>query len=397
MIRRILPTSAALLALATPALAQSGDPVRLGLMFGLTGPIESLAATMAASARLAVDEVNAAGGILDGRMVETLEADTGCIDNDLATSGAERLIGEGVSGLVGPDCSGVTGAVLQNVAVPNGMALISPSAVSPGLGAMEDRGLFFRTAPSAAREGQVMTEMLGERGIGSVALTYTNNDYGKGLADSFQTAFEAAGGTVTTALAHEDGKGDYSAEVATLDAAGGDVLVVAGYLDQGGLGIIRAATDTDAFDTFMLPGGMVGDSLTDALGDVLDGSFGQIAGTQGEGVTRFHALAEAGGVDGTSTYAPESYDAAALMLLAMAQAGSAAPADYAPMIEDVANAPGEVILPGELGRALEIIAAGGEIDYAGASSVELINGGESAGSYREIEVTGGKMETVRYR
>ena len=64
---------------------------------------------------------------------------------------------------------------------------------------------------------------------------------------------------------------------------------------------------------------------------------------------------------------------------------------------DVANAPGEKIYPGELGKALDIIAAGGEIDYVGASNVELIGPGESAGNYREVEVKDGKIETVRYR
>ena len=94
-------------------------------------------------------------------------------------------------------------------------------------------------------------------------MTYTNNDYGKGLADSFQAAFEAAGGTVTITAAHEDGKADYSAEVGALAAAGGDLLVVAGYLDQGGKGIVRAALDTGAFDKFYFPDGMVGRPLVE--------------------------------------------------------------------------------------------------------------------------------------
>ena len=64
--------------------------------------------------------------------------------------------------------------------------MISPSATSPGLSTAEDDGLFFRTAPSDARQGQVMSDILKDRGISSVAVSYTNNDYGKGLADSFQ-------------------------------------------------------------------------------------------------------------------------------------------------------------------------------------------------------------------
>jgi branched-chain amino acid transport system substrate-binding protein len=64
---------------------------------------------------------------------------------------------------------------------------------------------------------------------------------------------------------------------------------------------------------------------------------------------------------------------------------------------DIANAPGEKIYPGELAKALEILAAGGDIDYVGATAVELIGGGESAGSYREILVKDQKNTTVKYR
>ena len=87
----------------------------------------------------------------------------------------------------------------------------------------------------------------------------------------------------------------------------------------------------------------------------------------------------------------------ALFLLAMQAANSTEPSDYVGKILDVANAPGEPINPGELGKALEILANGGEIDYQGATGVELIGPGESAGSYREIEVRDGKNETLRFR
>ena len=94
---------------------------------------------------------------------------------------------------------------------------------------------------------------------------------------------------------------------------------------------------------------------------------------------------------------PESYDAAALMLLAMQAANSTKSADYAPKIMDLANAPGEKIYPGELAKALQLIKDGKDIDYVGASAVELIGPGESAGNYREIEVKDNKIETVKYR
>jgi branched-chain amino acid transport system substrate-binding protein len=84
-------------------------------------------------------------------------------------------------------------------------------------------------------------------------------------------------------------------------------------------------------------------------------------------------------------------------MLAMQAAGSAEPADYKGKILEVANAPGEKIYPGELGKALELIAAGTDIDYVGATAVELIGPGEASGSYREIKIEGGKMTTVGYR
>ena len=93
--------------------------------------------------------------------------------------------------------------------------LFSPSATSPALSTLEDNDLFFRASPSDARQGQVISEVLGEKGIKSIAMTYTNNDYGKGLADSIQSNFEATGGTITINAPHEDGKGDYSADGST--------------------------------------------------------------------------------------------------------------------------------------------------------------------------------------
>ena len=81
----------------------------------------------------------------------------------------------------------------------------------------------------------------------------------------------------------------------------------------------------------------------------------------------------------------------------MAAAGSSDPAVYKDHVMNVANGPGEEILPGDLARALEIIAGGGDVDYVGATAVELIGGGESAGSYREIEFVDGKLSVVKYR
>lgn len=393
--KKILVSTAVALSLGTAASASAED-IKIGVFLGLTGPIESLVAQMAPAAEAAIAEVSASGKLLDGSTVTAVRADTTCVDAAAATAAIERLItADNVSGVVGGDCSGVTTAALTNVAVPNGMVMVSPSATSPALSTVKDGGLFFRTAPSDARQGVVMSDIIMERGFKEVALTYTNNDYGKGLADAFQGAFEEAGGSVTISASHEDGKADYSAEVGALAAAGGEILVVAGYLDQGGKGIIQGSLDTGAFDTFVLPDGMVGDALPEAIGSDLDGSFGQAPGTDSAGAAKLAEMAE--GFDATSPFAPESYDAAALIMLAMQASGSTDPQMYKEEIFNVANAPGEEIFPGELDKALDILAAGGEIDYVGGSNVELIGAGESAGNYREIEIKDAALSTVGYR
>ena len=391
------------LLLATTAVAltagfASAEDIKIGVILGFTGPIESLTPDMADGAELAMAEATASGALLGGSTVISVRADSTCIDSGAATAAAERLItSDGIKGIMGADCSGVTSAILSNVALANGMVMISPSATSPGLSTAEDNGLFFRTAPSDARQGVVMTEVLMEEGIKEVAVTYTNNDYGKGLADSFQAAFESAGGTVTINAAHEDGKADYSAEVGALAAAGGDQLVVAGYVDQGGSGVVRAALDSGAFDTFHFPDGMISAKLVENFGSEIDGSTGQVPGTNSEGAGIFATMAAAAGFDGTSPFAAESYDAAALIMLAMQAAGSSDPAVYKDHVMSVANAPGLTINPGQLGLALQAVAAGIAINYDGATAVELIGSGESAGNYKQVQYSDGAQVTVKYR
>ena len=201
---------------------------------------------------------------------------------------------------------------------------------------------------------------------------------------------------VTINAAHEDGKADYTAEVGALASAGGDILVVAGYVDQGGSGIVRASLDTGAFDTFEFPDGMVGSKLVENFGSEIDGSIGQLPGTDSPGNAVFAEIV-GDAFDPTSAYADTAYDAAALIMLAMQAAGSTDPAVYKDKVMDVANAPGEPIYPGELGKALEILAGGGDVDYVGASAVELVGAGESAGSFREVTWEGGAETTVGYR
>ncbi|PVH28734.1 ABC transporter substrate-binding protein [Pararhodobacter oceanensis] len=387
------------LASAISALAAGGafaEDINIGVILGFTGPLESITPGMAAGAEMAMSEVNAGGGILSGSMINSVRADSTCIDSAAAQAGAERLItSDNVVAIMGADCSGVTRAILENVAMANGIPMISPSATSPGFTEFDSGGLFFRTSPSDARQGQVLADILVRRGITSVATTHTNNDYGLGLATAFNEAFEAAGGTVTATVPHEEAKGDYSAEVGALASAGGEALMVLGYVDGGG-SMISTAWDLGAFDHFFVGDGVYGDDLLPRIGEAASGLVGTVPWAVGAAADRFVEVYTEAGVDGASSYVAESYDAAALLMLAAQAAGEATPAGIAANVLNVANAPGEEIFAGDLARAVQILAEGGEVNYQGATNVELIGFGEASGSYREFNVVDGDFATVQY-
>ena len=391
--KKLLLASTALALSAGVALA---DDVKMGVLLGFTGPIESITPHMADGAEMAFREVSESGLFLGGHTITPVRADSTCVDSSAAQAAAERMISsDGVVAIMGADCSGVTMAILQNVAMSAGVPMISPSATSPAFTTTESNGLFFRTSPSDARQGAILAGIVMERGFNEVALTYTNNDYGAGFANAFEESFLAAGGTITSKVAHEEARGDYSAEVGQLASAGGDALVILGYVDGGG-SVLRTAYELGAFENFFIGDGMYGDEMIAAVGEALEGTIGTIPWAEGEGADTFHAMAEEAGVQGQSSYTRESYDAAALLALAAQAAGEATPEGIAANILNVANEPGEEILPGDLARGLEILANGGEVNYVGATNVELVGPGEAAGSYREYVVEGGEYVTVKF-
>ncbi len=392
--KKIIGVSSIMFMLASPVVAED---IKIGISLGFTGPLESLAPAMNNGAQMAIAEVAKSKSLLGGSNVVAVTGDSTCADTAAAVATGERLVtADNVNAIVGAMCSGATQAVLEGVAMPNGIVMISGSATAPVLSTVEDNGLFFRTAPSDARSAEVLADILKEEGYKSIAITYVNNDYGKGLGSAIESNFVAGGGSVTINAGHEENKGDYSADAAALAQAGGDILVVAGYADGGGGTIIQESLDRGSFETFFLPDGMYADSLTKTFGTQINGSFGASAGTDSPGDATFKSLFADAGYE-YNVYAGEYYDAAALIMLAMQAAGSSSSSDLKAHVMDVANAPGEKIYPGELAKAMKILAGGGDVDYVGASAVELIGPGESGGSYLQYEVQNGKFETVKYR
>ncbi|RIK87775.1 MAG: amino acid ABC transporter substrate-binding protein [Hyphomicrobiales bacterium] len=395
--RRLLAASVAGAAMVAVSAAHAQE-VKLGFLGGFTGPIETLVPPIHEGAKLAVAQVNEQGGILDGRTLTLLQGDSTCIDTTAASAAADRMVNsERVTALVGPLCSGETIAAANTAAIPGGVVLVSPAATSPALSALDDNDLVFRTTPSDAYSGETLAKLLKDKGYGNIAVTYVNNDYGKGFADALAGAFEALGGTVAASEAHEDGKADYRAEIGSLSSSGAEILVVLAYVDGSGQTIVRQALEGGDFDKFAGGDGMIGDSLVAAVGEGrLDGFIGtKIGNPETPGTAIFAEAAKAAGFDPAGSFVAQSYDAAFLLALAIQKNGSDSREGLSAALREVATAPGEVILPGEWKKAVELIAAGQDINYEGAAgSHEFDEKGDVPGVVIETVIEGPGFKDV---
>jgi len=381
--------AASVLAIAAPALAQE---VKLGFIGGFTGPIESLTPPIFDGAELVVEQVNAQGGILDGQTLTLVSADGAC-DATAAAAAADRVINtENVTAVVGALCTGETIGAFNGSGLPGNVVFVSPASSAPAITTVEDNDLLYRTTPSDALQGVKMADLLLARGVQDIAITYVNNDYGVGLAEALQAAFEEGGGTVVANVAHEEGKADYRAELGNL--IGSQNLVILAYANASGQTILRQAVESGNFTTYVGGDGMVGsDLLTGIDAASVEGMIATRAGApSGEATDIYNQLATEAGIEANATYAPQAYDAAFLLALAIEQNGSADREGLSQALRAVASAPGEVILPGEWEKAKELIAAGTDINYEGAGGpLDFDEAGDVEGIIVELAVEGGEF------
>ena len=371
--------------------------IKIGIILGFTGPIKSLAPAMADSAEIAFKEASETGSLLDGRAITLIKADSTCKDPSAASAAAKEIISQGVKAILGGVCSEVTETILLEAAVPNEIVMISPAETSASLTTLDDKGFFFRTTPSETRGGQILADITKDRRVKKVAISYTNDDYGKDLSRAYKTAIEDLGLEVTIIASHEDGKEDYSSEVATLASAGGEAIAIIGYPNKGGRGIIQASLDSGAFNKFILSDRMINQSLLDEFGNQIKKSFGYVPGSSGKRAGFFDRVAKEGGIDISNPYTGESYDAAALIVLAIQAGGSADSISISKNIMDVANEPGVKIYPGEIKKGLDLLSKGKKINYEGATGISFNELGEANGSFLELEIKNGKFRAKKQR
>lgn len=168
----------------------SGAPLKFGELLPHTGDLALAYPPMGAAARLAVREINAAGGVL-GKPVEWIEGDDGTNPTTAKATVASH-IDDGVQVIIGSAASGISRAVLPDV-IAAGRILFSPSNTDAGLTTIDDQGLYFRTAPSDILQGRALADMILRDGPERIALVARKDSYGEGLQDNVRDELERAG------------------------------------------------------------------------------------------------------------------------------------------------------------------------------------------------------------
>ncbi|MFI5837082.1 ABC transporter substrate-binding protein [Micromonospora sp. NPDC051300] len=165
-------------------------PLVMGGLLPKTGDLALAYPPMAAAVTLAINEVNAAGGVL-GEPVKWIEGDDGT-NPAVAKATVAAHVGQGVSIIIGAGASGISRAVLPDV-VAAGRILFSPSNTDAGLSAVDDQGLYFRTAPPDSLQGRALADVILRDGPRKIVLLARKDSYGEGLQENVRAELEKAG------------------------------------------------------------------------------------------------------------------------------------------------------------------------------------------------------------
>lgn len=344
-------------------------------------------------ADVAAEQINHGGGLL-GQPLEILHRDSGT-SSQVAVEAARALINiDGVQAIVGPLGSGTTQAVAQAVTIPGRTVQISPSATSPALTVMADDDFLFRTTVSDAAQGVVLARLAREQGFASASALYINNAYGEGLADVFKENFESQGGRVLDLVPQESGQPSYVSELQRATRYRPDVLVAIGYPESAGV-YLREALEGRFADQFLFVDGTKSQDMFDTLGpEQFEGSFGTAPGAPGsDAKSTFEGLYETKfGQLPTNPFIGETFDAVALIALAIEKAGKNEGPAIRDALREVANPPGEPVGPADLARGLELIRAGQDIDYEGvAGSQNIDQNGDVSNTIEIWKMEGGQI------
>ena len=381
---------------ASFVLSACGSGPKIGTLLDETGDLGAYGPPIQNGVDLAVGLINDAGGI-SGTDVTVIHADSGTSPN-IATEAAGKLIEiDKVNGIVGSLSSGVTMAVAEAKTIPAGTVLISPASTSPAISVLEDNDTVFRTTVSDAAQGAVLARLAIEKGYSHCSTLYVNNPYGSGLSEIFNTTFESLGGHCEAQVPHEQEQPSYKSEIdKAITDHEPDVVIAMSYPKSAAV-YLRELIEGGYSGDFMFVDGTKNQEMFDELGAAqFEGMHGTAPGaTDSDAKSTFSSLYEAKyGELPSNPFIGEGFDGAILLSLAMAKAaadGHGYTID-GNSLRFVANAPGEQVGPGDMKKALDLLADGKDIDYVGVAGDQEIDANGDVSNTIEIwSIEGGEI------
>jgi ABC-type branched-subunit amino acid transport system substrate-binding protein len=350
---------------AAPSCTGDADQtLSFGGLLPQTGDLSFLGPPMEAGAALAVQDINAAGGVL-GQDISFTAGDSGDADPDVANPTADTHLAAGVDVILGAASSGVSLNVIDKI-VGACKIQFSPANTSPELTDYDDDDLYFRTAPSDVLQGQVLADLMVEDGIANAAILARQDAYGEGLLEFTMVPFEEQGGEVVLDQVYDPEAQSFEAEVDAVISEDPDALVMIGFdessrilnslfeqgftPDQKAIYLVDGNIGNALGEDFTQPGTLVGVKGTLPSTELTQGFRDRLLGVD-PGLVDF-------------SYSAESYDAVVITVLAAAIAETDDPAVVATQINGVTRE-GEACETFE--DCMALVDAGEDIDYNGPS------------------------------
>ena len=314
--------------------------IKIGHVGPTSGAIAHLGKDNELGAKMAIEELNAAGVTIDGKPAKfELLAEDDAADPKQGTAAAQKLVDAKVNGVIGHLNSGTTIPASQ-IYDAAGIPQISPSATNPKYTRQGYKGVFRMVADDVHLGGTLGKYAVETLKAKKVAVIDDRTAYGQGVADEFEKGVKAAGGEVVGREFTNDKATDFNAILTTIKAKKPDVVFFGGMDAVAGpmirqmkqLGIKAKYMGGDGICSSGLPQ-LAGDALADDM--VFCAEAGGVEGDQVAGMDKFRADFKAKYNVDVQVYAPYVYDAVKVMVEAMKTANSADPAKYLPALKAI--------------------------------------------------------------
>jgi ABC-type branched-subunit amino acid transport system substrate-binding protein len=384
---------------------ESDGVLNLGYILPESGPLAFLGPPQINAVQMAVDEINANGGVLGNDV--TLASGDEAGDASIAAESAQTHINNGVNAIIGAAASGMSLAFVDAV---TSASVLQCSASNTALTFTNNdyNGLYFRTAPSDILQGPVLAEAIVGDGNAAPAILARADDYGQGLLDATVEALQDQGADVVEQITYDPEAASFEAEVNQVAGSGADSVVIIGF-DEAAQ-ILASMVEQGMGPANMPVYGADGVRSNDLAGlvdpndpGVLEGMRGTAPGadeSEAEEGTGFLArFQEETGLDDT-TYAAEAYDCTVIVALAAEIAGTDEAQAIAAEMEGVTAEGGQECTSFE--ECVEFARDGEDFTYVTASGIVLTmtdagNGEPDTGTYEVWEIDGeGEVQSIEF-